>query len=65
MCRLDSVKEKNIKVTTDFGEVEVSVIDEFTAYAGADCGTNIARFAGKTASIECSVSATLVKYTNK
>jgi hypothetical protein len=64
-CELQSVKREDISVTTDFGTVSVPVIKEFTAYAYADCGTNVAQFAGKTAAIECSVSATMVKYTNK
>jgi hypothetical protein len=64
-CELTSVEKKPIKVKTDYGEIDVSVISGFTVFAGADCGTNIAQYAGKTASIECEVSADMVKYTNK
>lgn len=64
-CELRDIRRQPIKVSTDVGDVEVSVIKEFVVFAGADCGTNIANYAGKTASIECEVSATLVKYTNK
>ena len=64
-CEVSAVRRQSIKVNTDVGEVEVSVIKDFDVYVYADCGTDIARYAGKTASIECSVGATLVKYTNK
>jgi hypothetical protein len=64
-CELRSVSRQPIKVKTDFGEVEVSVIKSFEVFAGADCGTDGSKFIGKTASIECSVSATMVKYTNQ
>lgn len=64
-CELTSVEKKPIKVKTDYGEIDVSVISGFTVFAGADCGTNVANYVGKTASIECEVSADMVKYTNK
>lgn len=64
-CELAGIDKKSIKVKTDYGEIDVSVISGFTVFAGADCGTNIANFIGKTASIECEVSAEMVKYTNK
>ena len=64
-CEVSAVRRQLIKVTSDVGEFEVSVIKDFDVYVYADCGTDIARYVGKTASIECSVGATLVKYTNK
>lgn len=64
-CELRSVDKRIIKVRTDYNEIEVPVISSFVVFAGADCGTNVASFAGKTASIECEVSAEMVKYTNK
>jgi hypothetical protein len=64
-CELSDIRRENIKVTTDSGQTEVSVIKEFTVFAGAECGTNITMFTGKTASIVCEVSATQVKYSNK
>ncbi|MBW8355650.1 MAG: hypothetical protein K0M54_17700 [Pseudomonas sp.] len=64
-CELSAVRRQPIKVKTEAGEVEVSVIKEFDVFAGADCGTNIAQYLGKTASIECEVSAVVVKYSNQ
>lgn len=64
-CEVAAMRKVPIKVKTDVGEVEVKVIKEFDVFAGADCGTNIAKYIGKTASIECEVSATLVKYSNQ
>jgi hypothetical protein len=64
-CEVSAIRKQNIKVMSDAGEIEVSVVKEFDVFAGADCGTDVSRFAGKTASVECEVSATLVKFTNK
>ena len=65
-CAISDIQRKKIKVTTDYGDVEVSVIDNFTVYAWADCGSGWANNSGgKTASIECSVAAKTQKYTNK
>lgn len=64
-CEVTGVRRSNIKVKTDYGELNVSVIKEFDVFAGADCGTNVAQYVGKTASIECEVSATMTKYTNE
>lgn len=64
-CELSAIRRQPIQVQSDAGMVEVSVIKEFDVFAGADCGTDPVKFLGKTASIECEVSATLVKYTNK
>ncbi len=64
-CEISAVRRGPIKVKTEYGEVEVSVIKSFDVFAGADCGTNVAQFAGKTASIECEASATMVKYSNQ
>lgn len=64
-CEVTGMRRSNIKVKTDYGELDVSVIKEFDVFAGADCGTNIAQYVGKTASIECEVSATMTKYTNQ
>jgi hypothetical protein len=65
-CRLDSVSKKMIKVALETGTVvEIPVIESFTIFAGADCGTDIGRYLGKTAAIACSVSAISVKYTNQ
>lgn len=65
-CSVSEIKRKTIKVHTDYGEIETSVISEFTIYAHADCGSGLANNSGgKTAAVECSVSATTTKYTNK
>lgn len=64
-CEISDIRRENIKVTTDSGQVDMSVIKEFTVFAGAECGTDIAIFSGKTASVVCEVSATQVKYLNK
>src|SRR5262249_9019059 len=67
-CSVIDVKKKTIKVKTDVGEIEVPVIYQFSLYAHADCGSGLANNppgGGKTAWVECEVSATLVKYTNK
>ncbi|GEM_PF-5399010 len=64
-CEITKLNKENIKVKTDYGEIEVSVVKSFEAFAGADCGTDPAKYFGKTANIECTVSATMRKYTNK
>jgi hypothetical protein len=65
-CSVSDIKRKIIKATTDYGEITVSVVDEFTVFAHADCGSGWGNNSGgKTASVECNVSANLQKYTNK
>jgi hypothetical protein len=64
-CDLTDIRKQQIQVKTDYGTIPVSVIKGFTVYAYADCGTDGSKFLGKTASIECEASATMVKYTNK
>jgi hypothetical protein len=61
-CDLVGVKKKPVKLNSDAGVVEVEVVTEFGVYAYADCGTNIAKYMGKTASIECQASATMVEF---
>jgi hypothetical protein len=64
-CEIAGIRKENIVLKSDVGDVTVSVIKGITVFAGADCGTNIVQYAGKTASIECQLSATQIKYTNK
>ena len=64
-CEISNIRRENIKVTTDSGQTDMSVIKEFTVFAGAECGTEVTTFSGKTASVVCEVSATQVKYVNK
>jgi hypothetical protein len=65
-CQLTDVKKKSIQAKTDYGQISVDVVYEFSVYAHADCGSGVlANSGGKTASIECSVSAEMQKYTNQ
>lgn len=64
-CSVVDVQRKKIKAKTDYGEVEVAVVDSFTVFAHADCGSGWGSQIGKTINIECSVSAKLQKYSNK
>lgn len=65
-CSIFDVKKKNITVKTDVGTFNMPAIYEFSVYAHADCGSGIANnCCGKTASVECSVSAKTQKYTNQ
>ena len=61
-CDLVGVRKTPIKLNSEAGVVEVNVITEFGVYAYADCGTDVTKFAGKTASIECEASATMVEF---
>lgn len=61
-CDLSGVTKKDITLQSDAGPVDVSVVTEFTAYAYADCGTDPAKFLGKTASVECTVKADMAEY---
>jgi hypothetical protein len=61
-CDIVDVERKDLTLNSDIGQVPVSVIQAFSIYAYADCGTDAIKFAGKTASIECDVAATLVEY---
>jgi hypothetical protein len=65
-CQLTDVKKKSIQARTDYGQISVDVVYEFSVFAHADCGSGWANnMSGKTASIECSVSAEMQKYTNQ
>lgn len=64
-CSISAIRRALIPVTTEAGIINVSVIKEFDVYAAADCGTDSAKFAGMTASIECEASATVVKYSHR
>lgn len=65
-CSVSDVRKKEIPVNTDFGTISVKVISGFTVFAHADCGSGVSNNSGgKTASVECEVSAKLQKYTNK
>lgn len=61
-CDLAGVTKKDVTLQSEAGPVEVSVVTEFSAYAYADCGTDPARFLGKTAAIECTVQADMAEY---
>lgn len=64
-CSLTGVQKKDITVTSNGRTFKVPVITEFAVYAHADCGSGIANNSGgKTASVECSVTAEMQKYTN-
>jgi hypothetical protein len=64
-CSLVDVQKKKIKVKSDAGEFEVDVVTEFSLYAHADCGSGVVNNSGgKSASVECTVSAKMQKYTN-
>lgn len=65
-CSISDMKKKKISVSTDAGTFDVDVVTEFTVYAHADCGSGVLNNSGgKTASVECMVSADMQKYTNK
>lgn len=65
-CSVSAVTKKDITANTDYGPITVKVISDFSVFAHADCGSGVINnIGGKTASIECSVSAKLQKYTNK
>lgn len=64
-CAVSDVQKKKIKAKTDYGEIEVSVVEQFTVFAHADCGSGYGAQIGKTINIECQVEATMQKYSNK
>lgn len=64
-CSISDIQKKKIKVKTNRGEFETSVIDNFTVFAHADCGSGwLNNSGGKSASIECTVSAKMQKYSD-
>ncbi|MEQ1636181.1 MAG: hypothetical protein ABL903_05780 [Methylococcales bacterium] len=65
-CDLIDVVKKKIKVKTEYGEVEIPVVSQFSLYAHADCGSGVDRNSGgKNASVECSVFYQTQKYSNQ
>ncbi|MCX5518461.1 hypothetical protein OSH10_08435 [Kaistia defluvii] len=64
-CDLQGVEETEITVQSEAGPIQVPVVTAFTIYAYADCGTNIAQYAGKTAAIACTTSAITSKFSHK
>jgi hypothetical protein len=65
-CSIANVGRKNIKVKTDRGELTIPVIDRFTMYVHANCGSGIYNNSGgKSATVECQASANMIKYTNE
>ena len=64
-CSIVDLKKKNITVESGARKFDISVITEFSLYAHADCGSGVvANSGGKTASVECSVSAEMQKYSD-
>jgi len=65
-CTISNIKKQKISVQTDSGTFDVDVVTEFAVYAHADCGSGaLNNSGGKTASVECSVTAEMQKFTNK
>lgn len=65
-CEVSSLKKKPVTARTDMGDITFEVVYEFAVFAHADCGSGWDNNSGgKTASIECTVSAEMQKYTNR
>lgn len=61
-CEVSGLTKKDVTLQSEAGPVDVSVVTGFSVYAYADCGTDPARFIGKTAAVECSVEADMAEY---
>lgn len=65
-CTISDTKRKSISVNSGDRTFKVPVITEFSVLAHADCGSGtFNNSGGKTASVECSISAEMEKYTNE